>query len=204
MNINLIFIRVLLLNGIIYGSVGFLPWLSPFVLQEMQLDKLITFNPYSIYLYLSFFILIWYTFIKIEDKSIRELSIMIPASAFFAAIIYILYPTTISREINNINSDILTSTLYYVINKSDSSMNCLPSLHGAITVICVYYLLINESRIWLNIKYIIWGLAICWSAVAIRQHLSIDIISGMLYGVILLLLKNYIIAVSENITSKLK
>ena len=53
MNINLIFIRVLLLNGIIYGSVGFLPWLSPFVLQEMQLDKLITFNPYSIYLYLS-------------------------------------------------------------------------------------------------------------------------------------------------------
>lgn len=204
MNINLIFIRVLLLNGIIYGSVGFLPWLSPFVLQEMQLDKLITFNPYSIYLYLSFFILIWYTFIKIEDKSIRELSIMIPASAFFAAIIYILYPTTISREINNINSDILTSTLYYVINKSDSSMNCLPSLHGAITVICVYYLLINESRIWLNIKYIIWGLAICWSAVAIRQHLSIDIISGMLYGVILLLLKNYIIDMSKNITARLK
>lgn len=204
MSVHLIFLRTLILNGIFYGSVGFLPWLSPFVIEEMTLDKWIGFHPYSIYLYFSFFVLIWHSFIKLDNKSVKEIAILIPFSALFAAIFYIVFPTTIIGVNQTINSDLFTSNLYYLLNKNDTHMNCLPSLHGAITVICMYYLLKNDTRFWLRLTYSIWGIAICWSAIAIRQHLSLDIILGMIYGGFILSLKSGIIKVSETIIQKFK
>lgn len=203
MNRHLIFLRTLLLNGLFYGSVGFLPWLHPFLIKENEIDRIIGFHPYSIYLYLSFFFLIWHAIIQVKEDKAIELSILIPVSAFFAAIFYLIFPTTITGVNQILDTDLITKLCYKLINGNDTHMNCLPSLHGAITVICVYYL-INQNNNKLNqLMYIIWGLAICWSAIAIRQHLSLDIITGMFYGVMILLLKDVIITSVNKIKATL-
>lgn len=203
MNRHLIFIRTLLLNGIFYGSVGFLPWLQPHLIEENSIDKLIGFHPYSIYLYLSFFFLIWHSIIQVKEDKATELSILIPISAFFAALFYLMVPTTITGVNQIFDTDLITHLAYKIINTNDTHMNCLPSLHGAITVICVYYLINqNITKLYKSI-YLLWGLAICWSAIAIRQHLSLDIITGMLYGVMILLLKDVIISSINKIKATL-
>lgn len=205
MNRHLIFIKTLLLNSLFYGSVGFLPWLKPYLIEETSIDKWIGFHPYSIYLYLSFFFLIWYSFIKVCEKSVKELSILIPISALMAALFYLEFSTKIvslNQEVSINKSDTLTLFIYHLINKNDTHMNCLPSLHGAITVICIYYILREKDKLWVKVFYIMWGLAICWSAIAIRQHLSLDIVVGMIYGVLIISLKNVIIKLWEDLKTK--
>lgn len=204
MNRHLLFIRTLLLNGIFYGSVGFLPWLTPYVIQENSLDKLISFHSRSIYLYLSFFFYIYLSFLVTKKEQAFELSILIPVSAFFASIFYYFFPTTIVGVNQVFTSDIVTDLLYKIMNTNDTHTNCLPSLHGAISVICCYYLLSNTKLYLAKLFYIVWGLAICWSAIAVRQHLSLDIITGMLYGIVILSLKNVIIKIVEKMIVKLK
>lgn len=204
MNRHVVFIRTLLLNGIFYGSVGFLPWLTPYVIQENSLDTLIGFHSRSIYLYISFFFYIYLSFLVTKREQAYELSILIPVSAFFASIFYYLFPTTIVGVNQIFTSDVVTSLLYKIMKTNDTHTNCLPSLHGTISVICAYYLLNNTRSYVTKLLYIVWGLAICWSAIAIRQHLSLDIIAGILYGVVILSLKNVIITKIESLIVKCK
>lgn len=207
MNRHFEFIRTLVINGLFYGGVGFLPWLQPYLIQENILDKWIGFHIYSIYVYISFFFLIWYCFMRFSAKEVSELSIIIPISAFFAAIFYLICPTTIvgvSQILDIEISDKLTHFLYYLLNKNDTHMNCLPSLHGAITVMCLDYLLRTKDIFLMKLLYIIWSISICWSAIAIRQHLSLDIILGMVYGFMILCFKSAIMNTVNDLFNKLK
>lgn len=204
MNRHGVFLRTLLLNGIFYSSVGFLPWLNPYVIQENSIDKIIGFYSSAIYLYISFFFYIYLSFLITKKEEVMELSILIPVSAFLASILYYIFPTTIIGVNQVFTSDIVTNFLYSIMNKNDTHMNCLPSLHGAISVICGYYLIKNSKSYLIKLCYVVWGLAICWSAIAIRQHLSLDIITGMLYGSVILVFKNGIIRIVENNMKKLR
>lgn len=193
MNRHLLFIRTLLLNGVFYGGVGFLPWLKPYVIQENIVDKTIGFHSNSIYLYISFFFYIYLSFLIVKKEQAIQLSILIPASAFFASVFYYFFPTTIVGVSQVFTSDVVTDFLYKIMNSHDTHNNCLPSLHGAISVICGYYLIKNSKSYLIKLCYVVWGLAICWSAIAIRQHLSVDIIAGIIYGSVILCVKNGII-----------
>lgn len=193
MNRHLLFVKTLLLNGIFYGGVGFLPWLNPYVIHENFVDKIIGFHSYSIYLYISFFFYIYLSFLIVKKEQAIQLSILIPVSAFFASVFYYFFPTTIVGVNQVFISDIVTDFLYKIMNSNDTHNNCLPSLHGAISVICVYYLIKNSQSYLIKLCYVVWALAICWSAIAIRQHLSVDIIAGIIYGIVILSFKNVII-----------
>jgi membrane-associated phospholipid phosphatase len=175
---------VLSLNSLFYFSSGAFSGAAHLVPQTF-IDNAITYEPLALWPYLSFFGLILLAFLKAPAHKLNALMAAIVCSSFIGANIFYLYPTTI------VYPAVSEHGLLIALRLLDTPKNCLPSLHGAITYICVVSLF--NKNAW-NIFLLIWGLLICWSAVAVKQHAFIDIVAGIVLGMVVLQLINRVFA----------
>ncbi|MEC5159731.1 MULTISPECIES: phosphatase PAP2 family protein [unclassified Janthinobacterium] len=166
--------------GLVYFSTGFLGRPAT-VLPELALDRLIPYNPAGIWLYLSFFILIPYTYASVAPRRVRWLSRAMPLCAALSGVVFLLFPTTLNYP--PLAAGGADAQLLQLLLASDSSSNCLPSLHGALTVLCVWALC-EPGRPLRAALALLLGLAICYSIIQLRRHLSIDLGAGVLAGLL--------------------
>jgi len=198
LNRTLLFLRTLALNTVFYAGIGYLPFLVPTPVTPILLDDYIGFQPFAVYPYLSFFFMIWYAIASAErQEEAEDIAIIIPSTAFLASLIFLTFPMhVIAPPFDMSGSDTVTRLLYDLM-KADTSLTYLPSLHGAISAICVYYLSKGKS-LPMQAFFWVWGLCICWSAISLRQHLSVDILAGVAFGVLTLWGRGLILRVVRN------
>jgi membrane-associated phospholipid phosphatase len=174
-------VLALSLNSLFYFSSGAFSG-AAYLVPPTFVDDAIAFQPCAIWPYLSFFGLILLAFLKVPAQKLNVLTFAIVDSTIIGAIIFFFYPTTIAYPATAEHG------LLGALRLLDTPKNCLPSLHGAITLICVISLF-SKNVIW-NIGLLLWGLLICWSAIAVRQHAFMDIASGLILGALMMRLLN--------------
>jgi hypothetical protein len=155
------------------GSFHLVP---PHVLRECALDKVIGFHPDAVWPYLSFFLMQASAFCFIPARYRVSLAKAFLFCASFALAVFLAYPTTLLQPAMSSASAGLS-----VIRLIDTPSNCLPSLHAALSILSCAALSVDAPKR-RKVLSALWTVAICWSAIATRQHLTIDISAGALLG----------------------
>jgi membrane-associated phospholipid phosphatase len=162
-------------TGMLY-ALGSLRMLEPHVLSECALDRLIGYHPGATGLYISFFVMQALAFYAVPASQRAALTGGFLFCAATAFCVFVFWPTTLVQPAVGA----ATSGLG-LVRLFDTPANCLPSLHAALSVLSAAALSVRASRL-RAAGATVWAIAICWSAIATRQHLSIDISAGAALG----------------------
>lgn len=169
--------------GAAYFSTGYLPR-AAVPIAESFIDPLIPFSTAGVWLYLSFFALIPFTYLSIRIQSARWLMHAMQISALICGVVFIAYPTTLLTAYAAPASDSSLSTLAWrALAWVDTARNCLPSLHAALTLLCSWALIDWRQHPWRSILAIVLGLGILYSIVQLRRHLAVDLGAGLVVGI---------------------
>lgn len=166
--------------GLIYGTTRFMPgerWLIP----ETWVETRIPFSASGIWLYLAFFLFVPWAFFTAPENRIYHLRYAIQISAIISGIIFILFPTSLSYP--TLPTDSIHATALHILLMVDTTQNCLPSLHAALTLLALTSLWDWKKR-WQNLLYLSIAIAIGFSIIQLRRHLFIDVTAGLLVGLL--------------------
>lgn len=174
-----------IINSIIYYIIKFIQ--SPPSLIGSALDKKIPFIDHFIYFYILWYILlitIPYFFYKTEKKSYDKYCTLYILCAITANIIFLIYPTTITREI--ITPNTITLQLVDIIYFLDTpAVNCLPSMH---CICCFLFIVVTlqEKKIDIKNKILITTIStlIVLSTLFIKQHVLYDVLLALIIVII--------------------
>jgi hypothetical protein len=166
--------------GLVYFSTGLMTG-PALVLPETAIDRAIGYRPGAIWLYLSFFILIPYTYLCAPAGRVRWLARSMQLCALVAGLFFVLLPTTMAYP-PVVAGEGAAAALRALLLAGDTSRNCLPSLHGSLTLLCVWALL-GRGRPWRSLLALVLGGAIAWSVIALRRHLWVDLSAGIASGI---------------------
>lgn len=184
-------LRLMLLGwgsvGLVYFSTGAMTGPAT-VLAESAIDRMVAYNPSAIWLYLSFFILIPYTYLRADIDRARWLARSMPVAAAICGIVFVLMPTTLVYPEPVFNG--AGGRLLQLLLQNDSPRNCLPSLHAALTLLCVLAWFDTRRKLHTALMVLV-GAGICFSVVQLRRHLTIDLAAGWLVGVVSALAVNF-------------
>jgi membrane-associated phospholipid phosphatase len=150
-------------------------------LRESFIDRLIPFDASAVWLYLSFFAFVPAAYLFAPAQRVKPLMLSMQLCAALSAIVFVLWPTTLHYPLVNPNTP--SGVVWRFLAENDSSNNCLPSLHGALTALCIAALWRREKAC-LSALMSVWGIAIMWSVVQARRHLTLDLTAGILLGAI--------------------
>ena len=170
-----------------WGSVGLVYFSSDLLqgqgvlLPETAIDRAIPYSDSAIWLYLSFFILIPYAYLAADAARVRWLARAMALSAVLCGVVFMLYPTTLAYPPVGEGGAWSTQALR-MLQAADSTQNCLPSLHGALTLLCVWALC-DKRHLVRSALALVLGVAICYAIIALRRHVSIDLAAGLFVGV---------------------
>lgn len=146
------------------------------------LDDIIPFIPWTILIYwgcVVFWGINYYLGIRYDKFGGR----CFPAAHFIGEticfILFVLFPTTMVRpEIRDVGGLLsIVETTY----KNDSADNLLPSIHCFVSWLC-WIGVRGNSRIpkWYRILSFIIAASVCISTLTVKQHVIVDVISGVL------------------------
>ena len=149
---------------------------------ELPIDSLVPFLPWMIGVYLGCF-LFWFLHYRLVAHLPRE-----KADRFFAAnllakaiifLFYILLPTKMTRPALSGTGfwDLCLRFMYWI----DEPNNLFPSLHCMIAWLCWLGVRGNAEvpPLW-RVTAFVMALAVCFSTLAIRQHVLLDVFGGIL------------------------
>jgi hypothetical protein len=164
--------------GLVYFSLGWRET-EAIILPELWLDKQLPFTPTAIWLYLAFFILIPYTYVTTPAERLFRLRYAMQISAIISGIIFLALPSQLSYP--DIAGQGASVEMLRFLIANDSPKNCLPSLHAALSLICVITLW-SKQKVIKSILITVAGLAIGISIIQLRRHLTIDLSAGLMVG----------------------
>ena len=182
------------LVGNTVATVGFFPlyfWImknagQAWVLPLTAFDRLIAFWPAVLPIYLSLWGYIALPVLLAKDR--RELwsfSFGCAAMTALALVVFWFMPTAIPNFI----IDATPGTSLHFLKTVDSAGNAFPSLHVSFSVFaCI--VLARQLRdagapAWLRVFNVAWAVAIVYSTMAVRQHVLIDVLGGLVLGLAL-------------------
>lgn len=149
------------------------------VIAESAIDRALPFMPAAVWPYLSFFVLIPLAYLACPRARLVWLMRSMQACAVLCGLCFVLWPTTLDYP--SLQGDGLSLAMLRVLDAGDSSHNCLPSLHGALSTLAIAALL-NRARPLHNTLLLIWGLVLAGSIVMARRHLALDLGCGIVVG----------------------
>lgn len=191
----------LLLKHMLYKSLGTLLFISLFfcayfhllknpvypitVMPLLWLDRLIAFQPLALPVYLSLWVYVSLPPALLATR--RELyryGLAMACTCLSGLTIFYFWPT--AAPVTNID----WSQYVYVdlLKNLDASGNACPSLHVATAVFSGIWLhgLLRSfgAPLWIRLINWSWCIAILYSTLAIRQHVTVDVLAGVLLGVL--------------------
>lgn len=166
--------------GLFY-SIGRIAPGTAHVLHESALDRLVPFDASAIWLYLSFFLFVPVAYLCAAPARLKPLTRAMQWAAVLAGVVFVAWPTTLIYPL--VSSGTTGAAALRALVDFDSTRNCMPSLHGALTLLCLIAMW-QRDRPWRTAFMCIWGLAVMWSVVAARRHLAVDLGAGLMLGVL--------------------
>lgn len=162
------------------------------VMPLTALDRWIGFQPWAAVLYVSLWVYV--TLAPGLVRSGRELcsyAIAWVALAILGLGIFAAWPTAVPARATSWESWPAFSFLETV----DAAGNACPSLHVAFAVLSALWFehllrAVGAGR-WVRAGSWLWCVSICWSTVAIRQHVVLDVVAGAALGAVVGLLHLY-------------
>ena len=158
------------------------------------IDESIPFINYSIFIYSSWYILLVlvpYLLYKKDKTMLAKYVASYIICVIIAMIVFVVYPTGVIRpEVNNDNIvNMIVNLIYWV---DTPAINCLPSLHCAISMLFILVMLVSKK---FNTKtktiITILSILIMLSTLFTKQHVLIDLITGNILMTIVFLYVNY-------------
>jgi membrane-associated phospholipid phosphatase len=186
----LIFILVYAIWGVVYSLIGTVTsgWEQHDL--SVSIDYKIPFIPSFEYLYFLCYIIPFTPLLVINDS--HKMNTLIWAFItmnIFAFLIFLIYPVIVPRPEMPGGSSIT----YYLINLQhtlDKPVNNFPSLHAANALLI--YLLCRNYYKWLDILLYLVAIGIGISALLVKQHYLLDILTGYLLALIVYFILNII------------
>jgi membrane-associated phospholipid phosphatase len=147
------------------------------------IDRMVGFEPWAVVLYVSLWPYV--TLAPALITSRRELfsyGWASTAMSFIGFATFILWPTAVPQ----VDFQLSLHSSLSILKTVDASGNAFPSLHVAFAVFTAAWLasLLREIRAGAALRAInwLWCLGIVYSTLAIRQHVALDAISGVILG----------------------
>lgn len=153
------------------------------VMPRTFVDRLVTFQPASLGLYLSLWFYVSLAPALVVDR--RELFTYGVAAAVLSVLglgIFVLWPTAVPPA----DIDWSRYPAFAFLKATDASGNACPSLHVAFAVFTAIWFarLLREigSARWAHVFNWIWCGGILYSTLATRQHVALDVLAGAALG----------------------
>ena len=140
------------------------------------------FIPYCIW-YLMIFIIPYYLYCKDKNKFVKY-TISYILCSMVGNIVFITYPSTVTRpEVTGTDIFSMIAKFIYWI---DTTVNCFPSLHCAISMLFILYVCEGKNTTTLTkMSVIIISILIMLSTLFTKQHVVSDLISGDILAIII-------------------
>lgn len=158
---------------------------------DLPIDKKIPALPYFALIYVLWFPLIAIFPISLfkEAKNLYELYVICwIIDIVISVIIYLACPTTCTRpkDLENIKGGWMLKILYKFSYKG---LNCSPSMHCSIsTLVFIFALAASTMPVNLRIIYSTTALGIILSTLFTKQHVLIDLVTGVLLALVIFLI----------------
>lgn len=158
---------------------------------DLPIDKKIPALAYFALIYVLWFPLIAIFPISLfkEAKNLYELYVICwIIDIVISVIIYLAYPTTCTRpnDLENIKGGWMLKILYKFSYKG---LNCSPSMHCSIsTLVLIFALTASTMPVNLRIIYSTTALGIILSTLFTKQHVLIDLVTGVLLALVIFLI----------------
>lgn len=145
-------------------------------------DYIPLFTPFTI-IYISYFLFLPLTWIYfLRKKQVAVLNIVLAAiiiACLSSYLLFIFFQNSIERPLIEENN--VFDGLYLLINKNVPPYNAFPSLHVAISLICLGGYFAIKSKYFNLIA--IWVGLIILSTVLTKQHYFLDVIGGIILAI---------------------
>lgn len=152
----------------------------------IQLDYLIPFLPFTIWIYYIFYLLFFFMLFFIPnnkkgEKLLRNMLISLIIDIITSSVIFLLFPVKVKLRENinyqNINS-FYTKQLILLLYKYDKPFSSWPSLHVSQTIIMYKYF----NKIYQSHAVTFLVVLIILSTLTTKQHYLFDIVTGIMKG----------------------
>lgn len=155
------------------------------LLEPSLVDNLIPQKTYFIYFYSSWYIMLVSIPLVLGFKDSENYKSYIKSifiSLFISLIIFIVYPTIMNRPVliaNNVSDKILS--LIHIVS---TPTKCIPSLHIVLSTLFIASTLSSDKLSkYYRICMIVISIGIIISTMFVKQHYFIDVITGIVVGV---------------------
>lgn len=165
---------------VIYVATGVVTrnaWIVP----ESTVDTYIPFSPFGIWLYVSFYIYIPYTFLTAEASKVKLLSRVFIVNGIISGILFLLIPS--SMVFPDYKADGISAFVLNFIAENDTPQNCFPSMHGSLITVCTLANWDNKRKI-RSYVCILLVILMYYSIIQVRRHLFIDLMAGAGLGIL--------------------
>lgn len=149
------------------------------------LDRLIGFQPAALPLYLSLWVYVSLppAFFSTR-RDLYSYGRAMAATCLTGLIAFYFWPTTVPP----VDIDWTQYPDVHFLKNIDAAGNAFPSLHVATAVfsgVWLHHLLRRfDAPRWLQVINLLWGIGIVYSTLATRQHVAVDVFSGLALGVL--------------------
>ncbi len=150
------------------------------MLTPSALDRAIPADSRAVYLYVTFYPLLWLTGLLCDRPRFRRYVIALVSTAALSCLIFVFAPTGVARGDIDAGS---APALYRLIESTDLPRNALPSEHASLSIIAgIVCWQALRGRPALRTAAILWIALILWSTLATRQHVLADLLTGAALG----------------------
>jgi membrane-associated phospholipid phosphatase len=158
---------------------------TPMRLSLTFIDRMIPFVPLSVWIYLSgvFFLPVAYCLNRCVVGLNKHL-FSFTALIIGGGVIFEFCPTEYPRELFPLpaGTDWLTSLAWRTLRGLDTSANCAPSLHVAISFLVAFGFLDDRQK-WFPAMFA-WALLLAASTLTTKQHYFLDVMMGVSYAMV--------------------
>ncbi len=159
------------------------PLKPPRQLPLLLIDRAVPFLTWTFWVYLSEYILVVVTMVLLKDwEEFNSWARMNFGALFICGAFFLFYPTAYPRPIYPEEENALVAFAMNVVANADTSNNCFPSLHVAITASTAWFFRPYGRKQF--VIFALWGFAILASTLTTKQHYLIDILGGLCVTVI--------------------
>ena len=145
------------------------------------------------YLWYIYLLLIPFILNRLNKKSFFRYSSLTIICVIMGAIVFVLFPTTINREVNiNEYHSIFAYLVRFIYFTDTPNLCCLPSMHCALSFIFIYTSLKTKEMKWYyKVLITLTSLGIVASTLFIKQHVIWDVFAAIVVVTICILIDKY-------------
>jgi len=149
---------------------------------QLAIDRAIPVYLQSIWFYFSFYLLLGIVGLTVEKKLFIQYLYTIGWVTAVSHAAFLFVPNGVLRADIDFQS---APAIYQMLATLDLPRNAMPSLHASLSVVAAIAVLFSQVfPKWSKPLVWLWVLVIFWSTIALRQHVSLDLIAGSIVAVI--------------------